>query len=341
MCKKGMSPKEIYEGIVDTLREDDPSYSTVKKWVAAFKLGRISTEDEHRPGRPVESVTQENIDKIHVLVMLDRRMTVGYKRPCGQTITDDYYANLVKQLREDIKEIKEESCPGRFFYHQDNAPSLRSLQAMDAIYDSGFELLPHAPYSPDLAPSDFDLFPHLKKSLSGIYFSSDEAVIDAVTSFFESLETPFFLEGIKALEHRWKKRCPITIEDIWMVCTIKGWSNKQEKARMFKSKLKCLLITLFDVKGLVHCEFVPECQIINQHYCLVVLRRLREPVRQKRPEKWHQKNWLLYHDNARPHTAVTVPLYLAKHGIALLPKPPYSPDLLPTTFSFTLKLKES
>ncbi|UYV83324.1 hypothetical protein LAZ67_23000527, partial [Cordylochernes scorpioides] len=33
---------------------------------------------------------------------------------------------------------------------------------------------------------------------------SDEEVIDAVTSFFESLETSFFLEGIKALEHRWK-----------------------------------------------------------------------------------------------------------------------------------------
>ncbi|UYV61976.1 hypothetical protein LAZ67_1007240 [Cordylochernes scorpioides] len=71
-----MSPKEIYEDMVDTLREDAPSYSTVKKWVAAFKLRRISTEDEHGPGRPVESVTQENIDKIHDLVMLDRRMTV-------------------------------------------------------------------------------------------------------------------------------------------------------------------------------------------------------------------------------------------------------------------------
>ncbi|UYV70528.1 HLA-DRB1 [Cordylochernes scorpioides] len=109
------------------------------------------------------------------------------------------------------------------------------------------------------------------------------------------------------------------------------WPEKAhciEKARMFKSKLKCLLITLFDVKGLVHYEFVPRCQTINQHYYLDVLRRLRQPVRQKRLEKWHQKNWLLHHDNARPHTAVTVQLYLAKHGIALLPQPPYSPDLL-------------
>ncbi|UYV76219.1 hypothetical protein LAZ67_13003072 [Cordylochernes scorpioides] len=30
LCKKGMSPKEIYEDMVDTLREDSPSYSTVK-----------------------------------------------------------------------------------------------------------------------------------------------------------------------------------------------------------------------------------------------------------------------------------------------------------------------
>ncbi|UYV79992.1 hypothetical protein LAZ67_18001342 [Cordylochernes scorpioides] len=93
----------------------------------------------------------------------------------------------------------------KIVYHQDNAPSHRSLQAMAAIYDFGFELLPYAPYSPDLAPSDFHLFPHLKKSLSGIQFRSDEEVIDTVTSSFESLEISFFLEGIKALEHRWKK----------------------------------------------------------------------------------------------------------------------------------------
>ncbi|UYV69263.1 hypothetical protein LAZ67_6003028 [Cordylochernes scorpioides] len=49
ICKKRMSPKKIYEDMVDTLREDAPSYTTVKKWVAAFKLGRIITEDEHRP----------------------------------------------------------------------------------------------------------------------------------------------------------------------------------------------------------------------------------------------------------------------------------------------------
>ncbi|UYV80120.1 K02A2.6-like [Cordylochernes scorpioides] len=104
----------------------------------------------------------------------------------GQTITGNYYANLVKQLREAIKEKRRGKLSRKIVYHQDNAPSYRSLQAMAAIHDSGFELLPHAPYSLDIA-------------------LSDEEVNDAVTSFFESLETSFFLEGIKALRHRWKK----------------------------------------------------------------------------------------------------------------------------------------
>jgi hypothetical protein len=39
------------------------------------------------------------------------------------------------------------------------------------------EILPHPPYSPDLAPSDFFLFPNLKKQLKGIHFDSDEEVI--------------------------------------------------------------------------------------------------------------------------------------------------------------------
>ncbi|UYV75004.1 hypothetical protein LAZ67_12002070 [Cordylochernes scorpioides] len=98
-----------------------------------------------------------------------------------------------KLLTPDQKAVRRK----KIVYHQDNALSHRSLQAMATIYDSGFELLPNAPYSPDLAPFDFNLFPHLKKSLSGIQFRSDEEVIDAVTSFFESLETSFFLEALK------------------------------------------------------------------------------------------------------------------------------------------------
>ena len=48
-----------------------------------------------------------------------------------------------------------------------------------------FELLPHAPYSLDLAPSDYFLFPNLKKWLGGRRFINNEEVESAVNGYFE------------------------------------------------------------------------------------------------------------------------------------------------------------
>ena len=55
-------------------------------------------------------------------------------------------------------------------FHQDNAPVHKSVIAMAAINDCGFKLIEHPPYSADLAPSNFHLFPNLKTAISGTYF---------------------------------------------------------------------------------------------------------------------------------------------------------------------------
>jgi histone-lysine N-methyltransferase SETMAR len=45
--------------------------------------------------------------------------------------------------------------------------------------------LDHPPYSPDLAPSDYHLFPGLKKQLKGRHFSSEAAVIAAADTWLD------------------------------------------------------------------------------------------------------------------------------------------------------------
>ena len=67
---------------------------------------------------------------------------------------------------------------------QDNALGHTSQVAMTAASECGFEVLPHPPYSPDIAPSDFYLFPKLKSSLRGTQFGSNEGVIAAVNEYF-------------------------------------------------------------------------------------------------------------------------------------------------------------
>ncbi|MBZ5798063.1 hypothetical protein K8353_49450, partial [Burkholderia contaminans] len=65
------------------------------------------------------------------------------------------------------------------------------------IHQLGYELLPHSPYSPDLAPSDYFLFPNLKKWLGGRTFVWNEEVIAETNAYFEALEESYYLEGIK------------------------------------------------------------------------------------------------------------------------------------------------
>jgi len=68
-----------------------------------------------------------------------------------------------------------------------------------------YELLEHPPYSPDLAPSDFSLFPKLKLFLAGQRFSSNQEAIAAVEGYFADLMKNHYRDGIMVLEHRWNK----------------------------------------------------------------------------------------------------------------------------------------
>ena len=91
-------------------------------------------------------------------------------------------------------------------FHQDNAPVHKSVIAMAAINDCGFKLIENLPYSPDLAPSDFHLFPKMKTAISSTYFQSDNDVIHvhAVDHFLNGQEKDFFKSGIEAVKNRWQ-----------------------------------------------------------------------------------------------------------------------------------------
>jgi hypothetical protein len=52
-----------------------------------------------------------------------------------------------------------------------------------------------------------------------------------------------------------------------------------------------------------------------------------------------EKPWLLHHDNAPDHTSVLTQQFLAKYKMAVIPHPPYSPDLAPRDFFLFTKMK--
>ena len=86
----------------------------------------------------------------------------------------------------------------------DNAAAHRALATQKKLACLGFHCLDHPPNSPDLAPSDYHLFPGLGKQLKGRHFSSDAEVIVAAETWLDGLFF-FFCGGFKKLEQRAKK----------------------------------------------------------------------------------------------------------------------------------------
>ena len=88
---------------------------------------------------------------------------------------------------------------------------LEKERTINSEYYMHFRLLPHPPYSPDLAPSDYYLFVDLKRMLQGKRFDSNEEVIAATEAYFEANDKSLYKKGIEMLEKYWNE-C-ITLEE--------------------------------------------------------------------------------------------------------------------------------
>jgi hypothetical protein len=62
----------------------------------------------------------------------------------------------------------------------------------------------------------------------------------------------------------------------------------------------------FDIRGVVHDEFVPQGQTVNAAFYVEVLKRLLECVQCVQCELCAEKNWILQHDNAPLRSALIV-----------------------------------
>ena len=108
-----------------------------------------------------------------------------------------------------------------------------------------------------------------------------------------------------------------------------------------KSKIKLMLIALFDVRCMAHYEFLLQDQTVNQHVYQEILQPLLPLVREKRRDLWESNTWLLHHNNAPAHTALSIRKFLVNKKITVLEHPFIRQIFLHVTFSFSPKLKIS
>ncbi|KAF8773952.1 Mariner Mos1 transposase like protein [Argiope bruennichi] len=91
----------------------------------------------------------------------------------------------------------------KVLFHKDNALVHKVVTVIAKLHELKFKIVPYAPYSPDMVPSDYNLFPNPQKFLAGRKFCSDIKVISTTDACFEDLKEGSYREGFQALSHHW------------------------------------------------------------------------------------------------------------------------------------------
>ncbi|KAG7313617.1 hypothetical protein JYU34_000775 [Plutella xylostella] len=73
---KGNAPTQIKDELDSVYGDSSPSFTTVKFWAAELKRGCKSFRHDERSGRPKTATTDDNIAKVHEMVLDDRRIKV-------------------------------------------------------------------------------------------------------------------------------------------------------------------------------------------------------------------------------------------------------------------------
>jgi len=123
----------------------------------------------------------------------------------GQTINAERYCETLRKLRRAIQNKRRGKLSEKVLLIHDNARPHTAIHTRELLEGFRWEVFDHPPYSPDLAPSDFHLFPAMKTWLATQRFDTDEELHSGVNQWLKSQAADFYREGIEKLVPRYDK----------------------------------------------------------------------------------------------------------------------------------------
>ncbi|EZA55050.1 Histone-lysine N-methyltransferase SETMAR [Ooceraea biroi] len=196
--QKGKNASQTTNSVCSVYGEGALAEKTVRKWFAKFRASDFNLKDQERSGRP--STTDDN--QIKTLIENNPRYTTRELTEIlkiSKTTIHDHVVKLGYEKRPELANRKD------VVFHQDNARPHVSLTTRQKLLEFGWDVLPHPPYSPDIAPSDFHLFRSVQNSLSGKNFNSLIDIKNHLEEFFAEKPKKFWENGIFQLRERWTK----------------------------------------------------------------------------------------------------------------------------------------
>ena len=121
--------------------------------------------------------------------------------PTGQTVNREYNIEVLGEFRKRFLGKRPALFKSaQWHFHQDNAPVDNSILVTDYLTKMSIKTVPQTPYSPDLAPCDFWLFP----KLTGCHYEAIEEMKEALTKVTDTLTQDDFHGAFEKLLERYK-----------------------------------------------------------------------------------------------------------------------------------------
>ena len=159
-----------------------------------------------RPREPAQTTSKADIHQKKVLLSVwwDYKGIVYFELlPPNRTINSVVYIKQLMKLNNAVEEKQPELKKCCIPSWQCKATHI--LVTRQKLLELGWDVLPHPPYSPDLAPSDYFLFRSLQNSLNGKNFNNDDDIKSYLIQFFANKNQKFYEDGIMMLPERWQK----------------------------------------------------------------------------------------------------------------------------------------
>ncbi|UYV74922.1 hypothetical protein LAZ67_12001810 [Cordylochernes scorpioides] len=122
----------------------------------------------------------------------------------GQTVNSAFYLEVLRRLKRRIARVRTD-FKDTVKLHHDNATSHTAFIITNFLARSNTPVIPHPPYSPDLAPCDFFLFPRLKREMKGKHWETVENIQHHVTTFLRSIPVEEFQGAFQSWQTRLRK----------------------------------------------------------------------------------------------------------------------------------------
>ena len=122
-----------------------------------------------------------------------------------QTVNHFYYREILERLRKRVVRVRS-SISNNWMLHHDNAPCHMTISVIEFLAKKGITVVPQPPYSPDLSPCEFCLFPKLKFYLKRSHYGTVENIEKAVTDQLKAIPVSDFQCCYEEWEQR-LRRC--------------------------------------------------------------------------------------------------------------------------------------